>query len=206
MKIVVKICGLTCAEDALFAEELGATALGFVFYPKSPRYIDPLEAAHISSQLKPHIVRVGVFVDESPDTVLDIAKKARLTAIQLHGSEDQTYIDKLGNIRIIKALRIGADFDAAVFGRYKVGTFLLDAFSADAYGGTGKTFDWNVVRDVSQHRRILLAGGLTPSNVRQAVDTVRPWGVDVSSGVESAPGLKDHEKLRAFFHALNGYC
>jgi len=205
MKLMIKICGITRIEDALFATELGASAVGFVFYPKSPRYIEPEAAGEISSALPGHIVRIGVFVDEDERTVLDIVKEAHLTAVQLHGNEDRGYIDRLGGLRVIKAVRIGPDFDEKTLADYSTGTFLVDAYSSTAHGGTGITVDWNVAHRLGRYGRIILAGGLNASNVREAVETARPWGVDVSSGVEVGPGVKDHDKLRAFFHALNGF-
>ncbi len=204
MNPIVKICGITRIEDALFAQELGASAIGFVMYPKSPRYIAPDDAARISDRLKPYIVRVGVFVDEAPGVVMDAVGKAGLTAVQLHGSEDAAYIRGLGNIRVIKAFRVGSDFDESMLDGMNAGAFLLDAWSPDMHGGTGATFDWSIAVALARKHRIMLAGGLRPSNIRSAVETVRPWGVDVSSGVESDPGVKDHEKMRALFHALEG--
>lgn len=203
MNLVVKICGITRPEDALFAQELGASVIGFVMYPKSSRYIAPADVAGISERLNPHIVRVGVFVDEDPGIVVDAVGKAGLTAVQLHGSEDAAYIRRLGDIRVIKAFRIGPDFNESMLDGLNAGAFLLDGWSPDAHGGTGATFDWSIAEALARKHRIMLAGGLRASNIISAVETVHPWGVDVSSGVESDPGVKDHEKMRAFFHALN---
>ena len=205
MKLMVKICGITRVDDAVFATELGASAVGFVFFPQSPRYIDPKTAGEITSALPSHVVRVGVFVDEDESTVLDIVREAGLTAVQLHGTENQNYIDRLGGLRVIKAVRIGPDFDETTLADFSAVTFLVDAYSPVAKGGTGLTIDWNVANRLRQYGRIILAGGLNASNVREAVETAYPWGVDVSSGVEVSPGVKDHDKLRAFIHALNGY-
>ena len=201
----MKICGITRPEDALLAEELGASAVGFVFYPGSPRYIDPEEAKRISGALGPFITRVGVFVDEDIGTVQRIVETAGLTAVQLHGSEDQGYIDAVKGVRVLKALRVGPDFDFRLLDRYRVAAFLLDAWSEKEYGGTGRTFDWEKARECGRYGRIILAGGLTASNVEEALATVCPWGVDVSSGVEQSPGIKDHDKLRAFADAVKSH-
>ncbi len=202
MKIHVKICGITCPEDALIAEKCGASAVGFVFYHKSPRYITPEKAGEISKRLGPFTARVGVCVDENLDMVRDIVKTAHLTAVQLHGAESPEYINGLKGVTVIKAFRVTRDFDCKAMKRYNVSAFLLDTFNTSAYGGTGKTFDWKKAFECRDYGRIIIAGGLNASNVREAVNIARPWGVDVSSGVESSPGIKDHEKIRIFFHAL----
>ncbi|MBT4485747.1 MAG: phosphoribosylanthranilate isomerase [Candidatus Latescibacteria bacterium] len=202
MNIAVKICGITRAGDALLAEEMGARAIGFVFFKDSPRYIIPEKAGEISGNLGPFTARVGVFVDEEPDTVISTARTARLTAVQLHGSESREYIGSLKGLNVIKAFRIGNDFDPGILKQFNAGAFLLDAYSSDAYGGTGKTFDWRIARKCSEYGRIIIAGGLNASNINEAVRIARPWGVDVSSGIESSPGIKDSEKMRSFFHSV----
>ena len=205
MKVHVKICGITRMEDALLAENLGASAVGFVFYRKSPRYILPERAGQISEKLGPFIARVGVFVDEEPDEVIKTFHTAGLTVVQLHCSEDAAYIDKLkaDDIFVIKAFRVTQDFDCRRLSGYDLNTFLLDTYDTGVcYGGTGKTFDWNIAGKCKKFGRIILAGGLNPSNVREAVETVNPWAVDVSSGVEESPGIKDPDKMRAFFDAV----
>ena len=205
MNIHIKICGITRLEDAFLAEELGASAIGFVFYQRSPRYIVPERAGEISEKLGPFIGRVGVFVDEEPGTVTEIFREAHLTAVQLHGMEDPSYVNVLNRkgIPIIKAFRVGDDFDCGTLTGYDSGTFLLDTFEkGNCYGGTGKTFDWNKAVECKKYGRIILAGGLNPSNVRDAITAVSPWAVDVSSGVEVKFGIKDPEKMRAFFDAV----
>ena len=212
MKVHIKICGITRSEDALFAEESGAQAVGFVFYDKSPRYIVPEKAGEISEKLGPFIARVGVFVDEEHAKVIETVRTANLTAVQLHGSESPAYVDELIHpssfnihplrwIQVIKSFRVGQDFDCGAMAGYNINTFLLDTFEkGNCYGGIGKTFDWNKALECKKYGRIILAGGLNPSNVREAVTTVKPWAVDVSSGVEISPGIKNPDKIRAFFN------
>ena len=201
--ISVKICGITRAEDALMAESLGADAVGFVFYPKSRRYISPSDTGKITAQLGPFIARVGVFVDEEPSAVLETARIAGLTAVQLHGSETQSEIDALRGIPVIKAFRVGEDFDPGLLGAFNSSSaYLLDtAGTGGCYGGTGRTFDWSVIEPCKQYGRIILAGGLNPENAGDAVRTAGPWALDVSSGVEISPGVKNHEKMAAFMRA-----
>ena len=203
MKIQVKICGITRPEDGELAEDLGASAVGFVFFKKSPRYINPVRAGEISEKLGPFTARVGVFVDEELDTVKAIVETAHLTAVQLHGSEDPEYIKLLEGLTIIKAIRVAHDFDCKGLELYDVNTFLLDTFTSNAYGGTGQTFDWHKANECSKYGRIIIAGGLDASNASEAVNIAQPWGVDISSGVESSPGIKDADKMREFFNVLN---
>lgn len=199
---VVKICGIMRAEDALAAETCGADAVGFVFYPESPRYIEPAKAAKISAGLGPFVTRVGVFVNESPKRIRAIAADAGLDAIQLHGDEPPSYAAGLPGLRIIRAFRAGPGFDPETPSNWPADAYLLDACEPGAYGGTGRKGDWDVARACAERYRVILAGGLTPDNVGAAVCAVRPWGVDVSSGVESSPGVKDHDAVRAFFAAV----
>ena len=204
MNIWIKICGITCSEDALMAEKMGASAVGFVFFDKSPRCISPGDAGKISEVLNPLTARVGVFVDEDRDTVKDIVEAAHLTAVQLHGSEDKEYIDTFKDITVIKALRVTQDFVPELLTRYTVNMYLLDTYSKNAYGGTGESFDWRIARKCADYGRIILAGGLDAANVREAVSVAQPWGIDLSSGVESRPGRKDREKMTALFQVLHG--
>jgi len=204
VKVLVKICGIKRINDALLAEKLGASAVGFIFYKKSPRYIMPEKAGEISKILGPFIARVGVFVDKDPSVVMKIVRIAHLTAVQLHGSEEMEYIRKLKGIRVIKTFRVAQDFDCKKMNGYKVNAFLLDTCDKDGfYGGTGKTFDWGKAVECSKYGRIILAGGLNQSNIKEAVKIVKPWAVDVSSGVEISPGIKDADKMRDFFTAVN---
>ena len=206
MKERVKICGITRLEDALEAERLGASAVGFIFFRNSKRYITPDHAGEISTRLGPFIARVGVFVDEDITRVDDIAVRARLTAVQLHGSEDPGYAERLRKrgLWIIKAFRVGPDFTQDLLKAYTTDAFLLDSGDSEGtYGGTGKSFEWNRAAGCEQYGKIILAGGLSAGNVREAVAMVKPWAVDVSSGVEVSPGIKDAQKMRSFFTALN---
>lgn len=204
MKVRVKICGITRTRDALLAENLGASAVGFIFYPKSPRYIMPGKAGEISEKLGPFIARVGIFVDEDPSAVMKIVHIAHLTAVQLHGSENTEYVKELKEIQIIKAFRVAQDFDCERMSGYEVNAFLLDTYDeGGCYGGTGKTFDWKKAVECCKYGKIILAGGIDPSNVQEAVKIVRPWAVDVSSGVEISPGIKDIDKMKDFFTAVS---
>ena len=210
MTVRVKICGITQCDDALLAEELGVSAVGFVFYPQSPRSIKPEDARFISESLGPFIARVGVFVDEDPTVVAETAAIAGLTTVQLHGSENPDYLRQLSVethsrvplLGIIKVFRVGPDFDPEELRRCPAGAYLLDAFEEGRYGGTGKTFDWERVLPCLHYGKIILAGGLTADNITEALRIVKPWGVDVSSGVERKPGIKDHGKMKMFFKKI----
>ncbi len=201
----VKICGTTNAEDAAAAVEAGADAVGFVFYRKSPRYVDPSVVKHIVASLPPLVTPVGVFVNEEVATVRAIMDSCGLALAQLHGDEAAAYCQELGR-PVMKAIRLknrGSFLALAEFqGRAGVRGFVLDAFSEQAYGGTGEVTDWELAAEAAKTATVLLAGGLTPDNVAEAIRAVCPYGVDVSSGVESAPGKKDHGKLRAFLQAV----
>ncbi|HEX5551301.1 MAG TPA: phosphoribosylanthranilate isomerase [Nitrospira sp.] len=203
--VKVKVCGITNAEDALVAVEAGADALGFIFYEKSPRYVVPAVAANIIAELPPLVTPVGVFVNEGLATVRSIMDTCGLAMAQLHGDEKVSYCRELAR-PAMKALRLkdrGSLLALAEYqGRGGVRGFVLDTFSELAYGGTGQITDWGLAADVAKSTPILLAGGLTPDNVTEAIRTVRPYGVDVSSGVESAPGKKDRAKIRAFVDAV----
>jgi phosphoribosylanthranilate isomerase len=202
----VKVCGITTLDDALGALEAGADALGFNFYRRSPRYVEPARAREIIERLPESILSVGVFVNEpAPEDVARMAEESGVSAAQLHGDESAEFCDSLPSLRVIKALRVGEDFDPADATRYAAEAILLDAFSAKARGGTGETFDWSVARRTRELvPRLYLAGGLTPENVADAVEAVRPFAVDVCSGVENAPGRKDAARLRAFVAAARG--
>ncbi len=185
------------------AAEGGADALGFVFYEKSPRYVSPQKAAAIIRELPPFIQSVGLFVDEEADQVNWTAGFCGLDLVQLHGEEDPEYC--LGiNRRIIKAFRVKDAATTAGVSRYQAAGYLLDAWSPLAPGGTGQSFDWELARSVVSTGRLILAGGLTPENVGDAVRVVAPYGLDVSSGVESTPGRKDADKVREFIRRAKG--
>lgn len=200
-----KICGITNVEDALAAVAAGADALGFLLYRKSPRYVDPMKVQQIVAQLPPFVLPVGVFVNEEIKIVHDLMDTCGLALAQLHGEETAAYCRELGR-PVLKALRLkdrSAFLALAEFqGRAGVRGFVLDAFSDEAYGGTGQAVDWSLAKEVAQAATVVLAGGLTAENVGQALRAVQPYGVDVSSGVEVAPGKKDHEKVRAFLRAV----
>jgi phosphoribosylanthranilate isomerase len=198
----IKICGITRREDALLAAELGASALGFVFWPRSPRAVTPDQARAIAGILPPFVSAVGVFVNQPQDEVLETARRAGLSAIQLHGDEEASAYAGCG-LRVIKALPVGRGFTMSAVEDVPAGmTVLLDAHDPVRRGGTGRPIEWTVAAAAARVRPVILSGGLTPGNVRQAVDVVRPYALDVSSGVEAAPGIKDEARLRAFFTAL----
>lgn len=203
--VKVKVCGITNAEDAWAAVEAGADALGFIFYEQSPRYVVPAVASRIIAELPPLIMTVGVFVNEGMATVRSIMDTCGLAMAQLHGDENASYCHELSRPSM-KALRLkdrGSLLALAEYqGRGGVRGFVLDTFSELTYGGTGQVTDWALAADVAKSTRILLAGGLTPDNVTEAIRAVRPYGVDVSSGVEAAPGKKDPAKIRAFLEAV----
>jgi phosphoribosylanthranilate isomerase len=203
-RLFVKICGITRSQDAELAVSLGANALGFVFWPKSPRYVAPGTARAIADRLPTGVIRVGVFVDDEVDVIKKTIDAAALTAVQLHGVETPDYCRKLTGATVIKAINITTDgavrieeFDPDV-------VLLVDAHDPERYGGTGQTVNWDAAREIAARRRTILAGGLNANNVKLAVRSVRPYGVDVSSGIESAPGVKDPTRLRGFFEALHG--
>ena len=200
--IRVKICGLTRVEDAAAAVAAGADALGFNFWKRSPRFIDPARAARIVENIPSSVLTVGVFVDEEPERLLAIAEQTGIMALQLHGSETPEYVDRLGAYLKIKALKVNDDFQPEVLQRYpSASIFLLDGYVAGMVGGTGRTFDWSLAIKAKEYGKIMLAGGLTHENVAAAVRRVEPWGVDVASGVESEPGKKDPRLIREFVRA-----
>jgi len=199
----VKICGITNPEDARLACDLGADALGFIFYARSPRSITPDRARAIAGALPPFLTKVGVFVNESAQVIREITDRVGLNLVQLHGGESPKYCREL-RLPYTKVFRVQADFDVQEMGKYvdAVG-FVFDTYRHDAYGGTGETFDWAIARQATQYGSIILSGGLSANNVRAAIETVQPYAVDVASGVEAEPGKKDPNKLRAFFHSVN---
>lgn len=213
-KIRVKICGITNLEDARVALEAGADLLGFILYPKSPRFVEPAAIADILKAIRDqspvsHLPKtVGVFVNEPAERILAILDQTGLDYAQLHSDEPPAMLAQLAG-RAFKALRPTSSQEAlsqaatfAPLGPPSGPTLLIDAYDPNAYGGTGQRADWKAAAAIAQrHPGLLLAGGLTPANVAAAIRTVRPWGVDVSSGVEAAPGCKDHAQVRAFIQA-----
>ena len=202
----VKICGITRVEDARLAVELGAAALGFNFYPPSPRYIAPGDAAKIIRELPPLVTSVGIFAEETDAAhVAGVAREAGVTTLQLHGPRFPP--DDAGKefhgLRLVRAVAVREDFKPEELAALKADAFLMDAYDPKLLGGTGKSFDWNLAREAKRFGTIILAGGLTPENVGEAIRKVRPFAVDVASGVESEPGVKDPVKLAAFCRAVH---
>jgi len=200
--VKVKICGITNLGDAATAARLGADMLGFNFCEKSPRFITPNAARDIIRELTASTLNIGVFVDESEDTVVKIAETTGLSGIQLHGNESPDLVSKLKartKLFVVKALRVGPDFLPETAAEFETDAILLDAYSPSVYGGTGEMFDWEVAKTVKYRtKRLFLAGGLKPGNVADAVSLLRPFAVDVASGVESSPGIKDPERIESF--------
>jgi len=194
----VKICGITTLDDAKAAVDFGADALGFVFFKGSPRYVTAKQAFSIIRKLPCFVTTVGVFVDEKPQDIERIASQACLDIIQLHGDE-QPEACRMAR-RMIKAIRVKSidSLEPLKYFRDRVSAFLLDAYAPDALGGTGLKFNWDIAAEAKQFGQIILAGGLTPENVQQAVRHVKPYGIDVSSGVERNKGRKDHQKVKLF--------
>ena len=197
----VKICGITRAQDARLAEKLGAWALGFNFYKESPRSISPADAWKIRRKLELTTEAVGVFVNWKPEVIIALVHALELTAVQMHGDESPKQVAYCeDDLPVFKAFRVSSRFSMAESRRFRCASaFLLDAAQHGKFGGTGKSFDWSIAMNAARRHRIILAGGLTPENVGEAILTVRPYAVDVASGVESRPGIKDPGKLREFF-------
>lgn len=195
----IKVCGITRLEDAKTAVAAGADALGFIFVETSPRHSDPELVREIIRQLPPFVDTVGVFVDADPIHVEEIAQFCRLDLVQLHGSESPGYCSSLA-VGVVKAFRVGPGFSDSLLSPYaeSARAFLLDTYDPAMAGGTGKSFDWDLVQELGATRPLILAGGLNPENVARAIERVRPYAVDVNSGVESAPGRKDMVRLERF--------
>ena len=200
--IPVKICGITREEDARLAARLGAAALGFIFYPLSPRYIAPGHAAAIAATLGNRIRKVGVFVDAPPGEINAIAAEVGLDLAQLSGNEPPEVCLSVA-VPVIKAFRVGADFDPSATHAYQVHALLLDSHLAGSYGGTGRTFQWYQVNRDAFARPVILSGGLNPENILSGIAALRPHAVDVNSGVEASPGVKDRVKLKRLFSVLS---
>ncbi len=204
----VKICGITNLEDALAAVELGADMLGFNFYTGSKRYVEPATAADIVENVASRAETIGVFVNADMEAIQRTVDIVGLSAIQLHGDETPEFVAKISEacgVPVIKAIRVSADFCPEEVRDFPADSILLDVFSPAAFGGTGERFDWNIAVAAKEHTdRLFLAGGLTPKNVAEAVKLVRPYAVDVASGVESSPGKKDAKKMEAFIRNAKG--
>ena len=190
--MMVKICGITNCEDALAAVEAGASALGFNFYRDSPRYISPIGASMIAAKIPSTVWKVGIFVNETPETIARIALDAGLDVAQLYGTSEARGIRVWRAIRANESLLSHVNIETAE-------AVLVDTPSDDLHGGTGATFDWSRAKGLPKH--IIIAGGLDASNVRRAIEQAQPWGVDACSRLEKSPGLKDHDKLRQFVKA-----
>jgi len=203
----VKVCGVTNLDDALASLDAGAGYLGFNFYRKSPRYISPADARLIVEALPAGVTCVGVFVNEAePCNVQRIAGEAGISAVQLHGDETPEFCSALAGLWTMKALRVGPGFRPELAPRYETDAVLLDTHAAGSFGGTGRTFDWSLARSVSSLvSKLFLAGGLSPENVAAAVGAVRPFAVDVCSGVETSPGRKSAPLVRRFVEAVRGW-
>lgn len=198
MSVKVKICGITNEADALAAAEAGADLIGFMFYEPSPRCVSIKTAAAIARELPPHVVKVGVFVDPEEDLVVRAIQHCGVSLLQFHGAEPPGFCTQFG-IMSMKAFRIRDESSLQALRDYPTDAWLLDAFTPGRQGGTGETFDWGLaLKAIKLGRPVFLAGGLTPENISEAVRVVRPYGVDVSSGVESVPGRKDPDKVRRF--------
>ncbi len=199
--IPVKICGITNIEDARSAVNSGANALGFIFYDKSPRYILPETASQIAADLKGQVPFTGVFVDETLDYVHAAKEEMGLNFIQLHGNESPEYCRAV-QLPVIKVFRVAPDFDAGIMKYYDVHAFLFDTYEKGKHGGTGDIFNWNLIGDLQTDTPIILSGGLSVENILDAINAVCPLAVDVNSGVESKPGVKDEKKMKALFDIL----
>ena len=200
---LVKICGITNLDDARVAVDAGADALGFNFYPRSPRCVSPAAASEIIDQLAPSVLRVGVFVNEEAQSLLRIVSEANLSAVQLHGDESPHYCDQLKQLFVIKAF---AASEGLHLSAYDVEAIMLDTKDDLLRGGTGRVFDWSIAqrasKSVKSAAKLFLAGGLSPENVANAIATVKPYAVDACSCLEETPGKKNHERVRAFINAV----
>lgn len=197
--VKIKICGITNKKDAIEAAKLGADMLGFVFYKKSKRYVEPKIVRDIVNELPPYIAKVGVFVDETAQKVSEIAQDCLLDTLQFHGDESPDYCASFKkSYKVIKAFRIKDKKDLKGINDYDVDFYLLDTYSGESKGGTGKTFDWKMIEGFELLKSVILSGGLGPENVEGAIQSVVPYGVDVSSGVESSPGRKDTDLMKKF--------
>ncbi len=201
-RVRVKICGVTSPSDARRIAEAGADAIGIVFWPKSPRFVTPRRAREIVRALPPWVAAVGVFVDEDASAIAAVARMAGLSACQLHGDEPPAVARLLSAWKVLKAFRVRAAADLCRVRAYPADAYLFDARSPRGPGGTGETLPWRILRGRSFGRPFVLAGGLDPDNAALAIRVANPWGVDVSSGVESRPGRKDMGKVRAFLEAV----
>lgn len=201
MRTRIKICGITTVEDALTAVRLGADAIGLIF-ADSPRQVTSGQACEIIRQLPPLVAVIGVFVNEESRVVKKLRRETGLHVAQLHGTEDAAYMAYL-DLPSFKSFQVKDRSVLARIAEYHETAFLLDTFHVDKAGGTGATFDWSIAAEAKRYGRVILSGGLTPDNIADALTAVRPWAVDVSSGVERQPGIKDNEKMRLFIQKVH---
>ena len=199
--IHVKICGITSFNDAIMAANYGASALGFIFYEKSPRYINPAILKTWISSVPSSVKKVGVFVNKDVDKVNKIAEKLNLDMVQLHGDESPEYCNQMIK-PVIKVFRVNNKFDSIMLNNYQVATFLFDTYNKENRGGTGESFDWQSILQLNTEIPVILSGGLNADNVLEGIEVVKPSAVDVNSGVEAAPGKKDEEKIKNLFTIL----
>jgi phosphoribosylanthranilate isomerase len=202
----IKICGITNIDDARAAIDAGADALGFNFYPPSPRYISPEDARELIEQLPDSVLTVGVFVNEGMESLKNIAARAGIAAVQLHGDESPRYSRELAaSYEVIKVLAVAGDFNPQVAQAYEVQAIMLDTRHKTLRGGTGRAFDWSVASQVNQLvPKLFLAGGLSPENIEEAIELVRPFAVDACSALEDSPGRKNRQRMRAFVEKARG--
>lgn len=198
----IKICGITNGEDAKFIASLGAWALGFNFYKKSPRFISPSKAQRIIKELPPFVTPVGIFVNQGRGAVQDIAQFCGLKVLQFHGDETPEYCKGFSRYQIIKAFRVKDDFNISNVSQFPVAAYLFDAYQENTYGGTGKTFNWDLIKNKKFNKPVILSGGLNPENIVSAIEAVNPYAVDLSSGVEKTPEKKDGHLLNRLFEVI----
>lgn len=197
----IKICGITNLNDAFLSIDLGADAIGFIFYRYSKRYISSEDALRIISKLPPFVKTVGVFVNQSVEELKSMKREIRFDLFQLHGDEEPDYCRELGN-SVIKAMRVKDRINQDDIDSFPVRALLFDTYSTEDFGGTGRSFNWELLKGIAVSKSVILSGGLTPENVAEAIDIVNPYAVDVSSGVEDYPGKKNPLKLKAFIKAV----
>jgi len=201
MSMKVKICGITNIDDALSATELGADALGFIFVKKSPRYISPQKARKIIQALPPFVVPVGVVANMANNDIMELIEQTSIGCVQFHGDETPKQIEKYP-VPVYKSFHVDSTFHPEILRRYRGSAYLLDTKLPGQLGGTGQPFNWDIAVKAKEYGRIILAGGLTPDNIMEAVTTVQPYAVDVNSGVEESPGKKNTSKLKLLFDLL----
>ncbi len=199
----IKVCGITNIEDAQKVVYYGAYAIGFIFYKKSPRYVSPSKVRKIIEAIGPFVTPVGVFVDAKENAIKDICRFTHIRTIQLHGDETPTLCTRFPGCKVIKAFRVNEEFDLKAVKKYKADAYLFDSYSEEAKGGTGRSFSWEIIKTAKFDRPVILSGGLNADNVEEGIKYLNPYAVDVSSGLEKSPGIKEPKKIRAFFGAVN---